>query len=263
MLDPASRDRIVAGFAAMAQPGATHTYTNRHNQKVTKPVRPREALRAMKILHELGTLTLEQQRQDHLDQLHNNDKTLNDVVSPVHDIAGDRLHDEAMRRNLSCAAELDVETVRAVYAASKAEWEAKNGPEPERGPQPVAETPPEQRNDWIIPPEVQHMVMGRLQDMVDPQGEEFHRLRVRERLMAGRVLCRFCALGAAQQRLDRQIAAGGPVLDWVQDDGRGVGAGPQAYRAAQAGGRRKGTSGGGKGSRGSGMIDPNVGKSAS
>ena len=61
-------------------------------------------------------------------------------LGPVHEIE----RDEALRRGLTCAAELDVATSEAIYEQSRLDWIAKNGPEPERGPKPVAETKPEQ-----------------------------------------------------------------------------------------------------------------------
>src|SRR5690348_2224781 len=64
---PDVRDRILAGLAAWTQPGATHTYTNERGVRITRAIKPREALRAMKTLHMLGSLTLDQQLQDHKD----------------------------------------------------------------------------------------------------------------------------------------------------------------------------------------------------
>jgi hypothetical protein len=162
----------------------------------------------------LGSLTLDQQLQDHHDHAQNSPTALNDFVSPVLDIAGPRMTAEAHARGLSCAGELDQETCEAIYEQARVDWVAQNGPEPSRGPTPVAETPAGLRNDWLIPPEVRRQVMTRLHDMADPAGTEGAALPVRERLMAARVLGRFGALSAAQQRLDRRIQAAGPIPDW-------------------------------------------------
>src|SRR4051794_27349812 len=67
-LDPQARAPIIAGLAAMAQRGATKTRRTRDREKkeitVTHHVRPRESLRAMRIINAIGRLSLRQQRRD-------------------------------------------------------------------------------------------------------------------------------------------------------------------------------------------------------
>ena len=98
--DPIVRARQT-DFEAMIEPGAMVTYTTRKGKKtVTRPVRPREAAGAMKVLTVMGRNALAQQRADYETQQHNNDMTLNDLVSPVMEVARPPTREEAKRQGL-------------------------------------------------------------------------------------------------------------------------------------------------------------------
>jgi len=214
-IDPAARARIIESLTRQSQREATLKTKNKDGQTIERKFKPREALQAMRLLKRFGSLALEQQRLDREAHGHvNRSRTLNDFVTPVVELAGDRLHEEAMRRGLDCAAELDPETRDAICDQAERDWVAKHGPVPQYGPKPLVEFAPEQRNDWVIPAEAQAQIMARLVDMVDPQGDEYHELRPRERVMAGKVLTSFCGLVQEQQRLDREEEAAGPIFDW-------------------------------------------------
>jgi hypothetical protein len=215
IIEPQARTRIIGGLVAMSKPVATTTRRLPDGRTVTTKVKRRDALRAMELANQLGNLSLEQQKDDHQANLHNNkDLTLNDFVTPVAELAGERATEEADRQGLYSAAELPEETIEAIHEQAKKDYEAEHGPLPERGPKPLKQTAPEQRQDWIIPLEDQRMIMSRLQDMTDPQGQEYQLMRDRERLRAVRVLMRFGRLVLAQVRWDRQVETGPQPFDW-------------------------------------------------
>ena len=218
-LDVESQGRIVGGLIAMSKPGATTTRVLPDGRTITTKVKRRHALRAIELASQLGSLGLEQQKDDHQAKLHNNDNnlTFNDITAeagPVLDIAGPRLNEEVKRQGVSCVAELPQATVEAICAQAEKEYEAQHGPKPQRGPKPIKQTPPEQRQDWGIPLEDQRMIMARLQDMTDPIGQEYQVMRDRERLRAVRVLIRFGRLVLAQARWDRLVETGEQPFDW-------------------------------------------------
>jgi hypothetical protein len=202
----------------MAQRGATKTrkFRDRNNEvkEVTHKVRPRESLRAMRIINAIGRLSLRQQRRDHKAKQHQGERTLNDCVTPDIPRASQLLTQEAKRQGLSCAAELDRPTRKALCAQARHEYIAAHGPMPQTGPKPLKETAPERRNDWVIPKETQAQIMTRLRDMVDPKGDEHQELRPREFLMAAEVLFGFCRLVDAQERFDMLVQTGGTPTDW-------------------------------------------------
>src|SRR5262249_20921194 len=82
-LDPAVLPPIVASLVAMTKPGATWTRRKPNGQTVTTTISPRLNCRASRLLCWVGTLALDQQTQDHQDQVHNTGSlALNDFVSP-------------------------------------------------------------------------------------------------------------------------------------------------------------------------------------
>ena len=214
ILDPTSRGRIVGGLVAMSKPGATTTRRLPNGQTITTKVKRRDALRAMELATQLGALNLEQQKDDHEANVHNNNFTLNDIVSPVMDVAAPRLAEEVQRQGVSCVAELPDEVIHDINQQARKDYENEHGPEPRRGPKPLKQASPEQRQAWGIPLEGQRMMMARLQDMTDPQGQEYQLMRDRERLRAVRVLMRFGRLVLAQVRWDRQVETGEQPFDW-------------------------------------------------
>ena len=216
-IDPEARDRIVAGLIAMSKPGATTTRRLPDGRTITTKVTRRHALRAMELAAQLASMNREQKKDDHQAKLHDNKGlTLNDFVTLDVPIAGDRMHEEAMRQGLSCAAELPDETIQAISAQASKDYEDENGPLPEPGPKPLKQTPPKQRQDWTIPLSGHCLILARLQDMTDPQGQEYQLMRDRERLRAVRVLTRFGRLLAAQARWDHQLETGEQPVDWDQ-----------------------------------------------
>ena len=218
MMDPEARNRIVDGLINMSKPGATTTRRLPDGRTITTKVKRRDALRAMELATQLASMNLEQQKDDHQAKLHDNKGlTLNDFVTPDMALAGDRAHEEAMRQGLSCAAELPDETdSRDYHAQAREAYEAEHGPEPKRGPKPLKQAAPEQRQAWDIPLDGQkRLMMARLQDMTDPQGQEYHLMSDRERLRAVRVLVRIGRLVLAQMRWDRQVDRGEQPFDWA------------------------------------------------
>jgi hypothetical protein len=217
-LDPVALAPIVAGLTALTRRGATKTVQSEDKDKNDKPkacaVKPRETFRAMRALNKIGWLALGQQRRDHKAKQHNGQQTLNDAVTAVIPEAHARMTEEAQRRGLSCAAELDNPTAKAIYAQAEKDHIARNGPLPQTGPTPIPPTAPERRNDWIIPQETQAEIMNRLRDMVDPHGDEYQELRPREYLMAVEVLLMYRRLVDAQVEFDRLVHTGGTATDW-------------------------------------------------
>jgi len=202
----------------MTQRGATKTYINEDGETVTVKLKPRESLRAMRTLNALGRMSLRQQKRDHKAKLHNGQKTLNDLVSPANSVAAPRMEAEAKRQGLPCAALLDRATRDAILAQAEAEHIAVHGPILQTGPKPMKPTAPERRNDWIIPKDAQDQIMNRLQDMVNPNGEEYQELRPHEYLSAVQVLVMYCRLVDAQEQFDRQVATGEEPFDWEAFD---------------------------------------------
>jgi hypothetical protein len=215
ILDPSAQGRIVGGLIAMSKPGATTTRRLPDGRTITTKVKRRDALRAMELATALGKLNLEQQKDDHQANVHDNKFTLNDVVSPVMDVAAPLLAEEVQRREVSCVAELPDEVIHEITAAAREAYEAEHGPEPRRGPKPLKQAPRAQRQTWGIPLDGQRMMMARLQDMTDPQGQEYHLMHDRERLRAVRVLVRIGRLVLAQMRWDRQVDRGEQPFDWA------------------------------------------------
>ena len=217
-LDPNARAPIVAGLIAMTQRGATKTYINEDGETVTVQLKPRESLRAMRTLNALGRMSLRQQKRDYKAKLHNGQKTLNDLVSPANGVAAPRMEAEAQRQGLPCAALLDRATRDAILAQAEQEHIAVHGPIRQTGPKPMKPTAPERRNDWIIPKDAQAQIMNRLQDMVNPNGEEYQELRPHEYLSAVQVLVMYCRLVDEQEQFDRQVATGEEPFDWEAFD---------------------------------------------
>ena len=104
--------------------------------------------------------------------------------------------------------------MKVIGTQTEKDYIAEHGTSPQIGPKPLVDSPPEQRNDWIIPRETQVQITTRLLDMALPSGEEYKVLKPRERQMAVKVLTMFCDLSAAQNRLDRAGEAQGPTTDW-------------------------------------------------
>jgi hypothetical protein len=215
-LDPSALAPIVAGLTALTRRGATKTVRRKNKNDEPKPcaVKPRETFRAMRALNKIGWLALGQQRRDYKAKQHNGPETLNDAVTAVIPDANALMTEEAHRRGLSYAAELDNPTAKAICAQAEQDHIARNGPLPQTGPPPLKPTAPERRNDWIIPQETQAQIMNRLRDMVDPHGAEYQELRPREYLMAVEVLLMYRRLTDAQEQFDRLVQTGGPAPDW-------------------------------------------------
>jgi hypothetical protein len=213
-LDPNARAPIVAGLLAMTQRGATKTYITEDGETVTVKLKPRESLRAMRTLNALGRMSLRQQKRDRQAKVHNGQKTLNDLVSPANSVAAPRMEAEAQRQGLPCPALLDRATRDAILAQAEQEHIAVHGPIRQTGPKPMKPTAPERRNDWIIPKDAQAQIMNRLQDMVNPNGEEYQELRPHEYLSAVQVLVMYCRLVDEQEQFDRQVATGEEPFDW-------------------------------------------------
>jgi hypothetical protein len=206
--DPAARDRIIDYLVKVSRPGAQEVRKDKNGQEIIRNIKPREALRAMRTLGGYGKLELKQQRLDHQGRAAaGRSFCLKDHVTAAIGIAGRRLTAEAQRRGLSCAAELDAATKKAIFAEVDAELKETGAAEADR---PAAPAP---RRGGVIPVAAQRQIMTRLIDMADPLGQEFQVLRTRERLMAARILATFWRLALEQEQLDRAIAAGGKAFD--------------------------------------------------
>jgi hypothetical protein len=223
-IDPAARERIVAYLAGLTERGAVETKRGKDGRPIlgpdekpiTKKVSPRHAFRAMRLLNTFGRQALHQRRLDRAARrAEGRAFCLNDHVTETVNLAGQRQTEEARRRGLSCAAELDIETQRAINAAAEAELVAAGlvDPTPAVTSQAGTAADPARRRDWVIPAAVQAGIMARLVDMVDPQGDEFAVLRLRERLMAAGVLGLFSQLALEQQEFDLVDETAGEVFD--------------------------------------------------
>jgi hypothetical protein len=205
----------------MSLRGAEVHYTDNEGKKVNRKAKPRESLHSMKMCHTIGRLALRQQKLDTgLATDDDGDKTLNDFVTEVVALAGDRMADEAEALGLECAAELPAARVDAIFEEEQKKFDAQKGPPqtPQR-PGPVA-IPADERNDWIIPMETQAAIMTRLADMALPEGSEYPELKPRERQMAGRQLLRFCALRQEQQFVDQRIRGKGHGDEYWEEAAR-------------------------------------------
>src|SRR5207237_844133 len=141
-------------------------------------------------------------------------KTVNDFVTPVLEPAGDRMHNEAMALGLDCAAALPKERITQIFEEEQQKYDAAHPPKTRRGHRKPFAFAPEHCNDWIIPKETQTALMTRLVDMALPCGREYHAIRPKARLMASRLIGRFCSLGQQQQFLDLRVHARKPKIDW-------------------------------------------------
>jgi hypothetical protein len=211
------RDELVAHHSTMVQPGATTTYFDREDNKITRELTPRETMQHMRELQFFSKLNLDQQKLDAgLAEQNEEDtpKSLNDLVTPYMESAGDRMDEEALAQGLDCAAELPKERVDQIFQEEKQKYEAAHPPKPKRGRKKPFVIPPDERNDWFIPAETQLGMMKRLLDMALPSGNEYAFLTPRERVMASRQFGRFCALGKEQQRLDMHLHGKKADIDW-------------------------------------------------
>jgi hypothetical protein len=214
------QNKLVSHHSAKSMRGAEITFINEDGDEVTRKVTPREAMRHMGELHTYAKLTLRQQKLDagiH-DEEDETEKTLNDFVTEVVPNAGQRMHDEAMALGLDCAAALPDERCAQIVAEEQAKYDAEHPKNDRIGRKKPLEIPPDQRNDWVIPQETQAAVMARLVDMALPDGEEYQVISPRERLMASRLLGRFCHLGQEQQFLNQRLHAQKPETDWDEID---------------------------------------------
>jgi hypothetical protein len=212
--------KLVAHHSEKSRRGAKTTFIGENGKEDSREVTPREAIRHMKELHTYATLTLRQQKLDAgiEDDDDKKEKTLNDYVTPVLPIAGQRMHNEAMALGLDCAAALPDERCAQIFEEEQAKYEAAHPKKPRIGRKKPFEIPADQRNDWVIPQETQQAVMARLVDMALPDGDEYKVLSERERLMASGLLSRFCRLGQDQQFLNQRLHAKKPKTDWDEID---------------------------------------------
>jgi hypothetical protein len=214
------QDKLVAHHSAKSKRGAKTTFINENGDEKERDVTVREAIRHMKELLTYGTLTLQQQKLDAgiQDEDDEEEKTLNDFVTPVLPIAADRMEEEAAALGLSSAAELPMERAAAIFEEEQAKYEAAHPKKARIGRKKPFEIPADQRNDWIIPQETQLAVMARLVDMALPDGDEYKVLSERERLMASGLLGKFCRLGQDQQFLNQRLHDKKPETDWDELD---------------------------------------------
>src|SRR5262245_35916372 len=88
------RDALVDHHSAMVKPGATTTYFDREGNKITRELTPRETMQHMRELRFFSKLNLDQQKLDAGLAEQNDDddkpKSLNDLVTPYMESAGDR-----------------------------------------------------------------------------------------------------------------------------------------------------------------------------
>jgi hypothetical protein len=214
---PDIQQKLIKHHSAMARPGATTTYIDQDGNDVTRTLKPRETLRHAQELHNFSKLNLGQQKLDAaLAQQNgaNKPKTLNDFVTEPVRTAGERLHEEAIAQGLDFVAELPNERIFQVYEEEKQKHEAEHPEKSDRCLKRPFAIPPEQRNDWIIAEETQKELMDRLVDMALPEGQEYQRIKPRARLMASRLIGRFCRLGQQQQFLDLRVYGQQPEIDW-------------------------------------------------
>jgi hypothetical protein len=216
-LDPAAGDRILAYLASLTVRGAVETRKARNGQEYTRKVSPRTAMRAMRTLGLFSRLALRQQQLDRQAQAQvgTGFSWMAHVTETVN-LGGQRATEEAQRRGLSCAAELDDATLDAIATQAEAELKAMGIDCSVPAGPPGPEEDPAKRQDWVVPVATKQQIMSRLVGMVDPQGDEFAELRTRERLMAGRLLGFFRRLALEQQELDRRLGPAEPVFDEEQ-----------------------------------------------
>jgi hypothetical protein len=215
-LPPEIQAKLVKYHSDMTQPGATTTYLDDDGDEVTRPLKARETLRHAEELRTYGKLAIGQQKLDDgiEDEDDGKEKTLNDFVTPVVPIAGERMHDEAIALGYANAADLPIERAAEIFAEEQAKYDAAHPKTPKIGRKKPFAIPPEQRNDWVIPQETQQAVLTRLVDMALPDGEEYQRIQPRARLMASRQIGRFLRLGQEQQFLNQRIHDKKPEVDW-------------------------------------------------
>jgi hypothetical protein len=213
------RDKVIDYHGDMIKPGATTTYLDKNekgeDEEVSRPLKPRETMRHMKEIQFFIKLNLNQQKLDAkiADKKDQEVTSLNQFVNESVRTAGDRLHQEALAQGLSCVSELPNARIHQVYEEEKQKYDAEHPQKLDRCRKQPFEIPPEQRNDWFIPAETQIALMNRLVDMALPDGAEYKKLKPRERLMASRLLGRFCLLGQEQQLIDMRVHDQKPDLD--------------------------------------------------
>jgi hypothetical protein len=142
--------KFVAYHSAMAQPGATTTYIDQDGNEVTRTLTPRETLRHAQEFLTFGKLSLGQQKLDAAMAKQNGEnkpKSLNDLVTPVIKLAGDRMHQEAIALGLDRAAELPKERVSQIFQEEQQKYDAEHPPQSDRCRKKPFAIPPEQRND--------------------------------------------------------------------------------------------------------------------
>jgi hypothetical protein len=201
--EPPSPDVTGQGEANLtdhAGPQATESVP----QPRRRTVKPREVLAAMRLAAGLSRIALDNQRVERLDKAAaNNAFTLKDAVVPCMGLAHERLMAEVRRRGLEYAAELDMETSRALCDQAELDW--PHTPEAKRYPPPPPKVVREPFAMPLIPRRLQDQIMARLSAMINPAGDEFATLSMRERLMAGKVWVLFRRLGHEQWKLNRLI----------------------------------------------------------
>jgi hypothetical protein len=213
---PDIQEKLIKHHSAMAQPGATTTYFDQNGDEVTRTLKPRETLRHAQELHNFSKLNLGQQKLDAAIAQQNGENkptSLNQFVNESVGTAADRLLQEAYAQGLQYVAELPDERVAEVYEEEKRKYDAEHPEQSDRCQKKPFAIPPEQRNDWIIPQETQNELMDRLVDMALPEGAEYKRIKPRARLMASRLIGRFCRLGQQQQFLDLRVHSQQPEID--------------------------------------------------
>jgi hypothetical protein len=209
------RNKFVTYHSGMARPGATTTYKENDGTEVTRTLTPRETMRHMKELHKYSKLALVQQKIDAaLEDDDTKPKSLNELLTPPVESAGERMHQEAMAQGLSCAAELPAERVDQILQEEEEKDRAAHPPQAEPGRKKPCAIPPHLRNDWFVPAETQIEIMTRLADMALPDGREYHEIRPYERLMASTMASRFCTLTAEQQLWDMRLRKKKRDVDW-------------------------------------------------
>jgi hypothetical protein len=198
----------------MITPGAQIKYKD-EGEDVTRDPTPRETMRHMKELHFFMKINLNQQKVDAkiVDKNDEQVVSLNQFVNESVGTAADRLLADALAQGLTCVAELPDDYVAAVYYEERQKYEAEHPPEPERVRKKPFEIPPEQRQDWFIPEEIQIILMNRLTDMCVPGGTEYEKLKPRDRIMATRLLGQFCQLDLEQVLIDMRVHEQQPDLD--------------------------------------------------
>src|SRR5262249_35818113 len=157
----------------------------------------------------------------------NQPKSLNDFVNESVGTAADRLLEEALAQGLECVAELPDERVAEVYEEEKRKYDAEHPEQSDRCQKKPFAIAPEQRNDWIIPQETQKELMDRLVDMALPEGAEYKRIKPRARLMASRLIGRFCRLGQQQQFLNIRVHGQAPAFARAEAERRMADGRPQ------------------------------------